>query len=152
VELKEGENYKYPRIEFLMENCIRIIEGKEVIEEGQKQGQGKPGQGGKPAAAKKPAVPAPATKPGAKPGKPGAGKGQEEEVKEKSALEKEMEHCLELEKQGAAYRIMQIYTYAQNVVKDLREKFLDLYEKLNVWTEYSFKIDCDLMDEMVYLG
>lgn len=132
-----------------MENCIRIIEGKEAIEEVQKQGQGKPGQGGKPAPPKKPVVPATTTKPGAKPGKPGAGKGQEDEVKEKSAEEKEMDHCLELEKQGAAYRIMQIYTYAQTVLKDLREKSLELYDRLNIWTEYSFKIECDLMDEIV---
>ena len=133
-----------------MENCIRIIEGKEVIEEGQKPGQAKPGQGGKPAPPKKPTNPPPTTKPGAKPGKPGAGgKGQEEEVKEKTALEKEMENCLELEKQGAAYRVMQIYTYAQNILKSLREHSSELYERLNVWTEYSFKIECDLMDELV---
>lgn len=47
---------------------------------------------------------------------------------------------------------MQIYTYALNVLKDLRYKSIELYEKLNVWTEYSFKIDCDLMDEIVNFG
>lgn len=147
--MKDGENYVYPRLETLMENCIKIIEGKEVLEEGQKATQGKGGKA-PPAVAKKPAAPAPPGKAGAKGGKGGAGgKGHEEEIKEKTALEKEMEEALELEKQGTAYRIMQIYTYALKVLKTMRATSLDLYEKLNVWTEYAFKVDCDLMDELV---
>lgn len=149
VEVKEGDHYTYPRLETLMENCIKIIEGKEVLEEGQKAAQGK---GAKPgvAAAKKPAAAAPPGKAGAKGGKPGAGgKGHEEEVKEKSVFEKEMEESLELEKQGTAYRIMQIYTYALQVLNQMRARSSELYEKLNVWTEYAFKVDCDLMDELV---
>jgi hypothetical protein len=147
--VKEGDHYKYPRLETIMENCIKIIEGKEVVEEGQKGALGKPGKPGV-APPKKPPATAQPGKPGVKGGKPGAGgKGNEEEVKEKTALEKEMEESLELEKQGTAYRVMLIYTYALRVLTSMRKTSLDVYEKINVWIEYGFKVDCDLMDEVV---
>jgi hypothetical protein len=157
VETKEGDNYKYPRLDVLMENCIKILEGKEVVDEGVKGGPGgkggAPGKPGQPAAAKKPvAPPAPAKKDAGKGGKTGpGGKPIEEEVKEKTPLEKEMEQSLELEKQGTAYRVMQIYSFGQRVLQEMRQKAQAMYEKLNVWTEFSFKVECDLMDELATL-
>ena len=140
-----------------MENCIKIIEGKEVIEEGIKGaagGKAAPGKPGQPAPPKKPVPPPVAAKKDAgKGGKGTGGKGQEEEVKEKTAFEKEMEQSLELEKQGTAYRVMLIYSFGIKMLQEMRKKALELYDKLHVWTEYSFKVECGLMDELsVLLG
>ena len=150
IEIKEGDSYKYPRLETLTNNCIRIIEGKDIIEEVPK-GSAQPGKpGAKPGqpAPKKPVVPV--NKKDTVKGKAGpGGKQVEEEVKEKSPMEKEMEAALELERQGSAFRIMLVSTYGMKILQGMRSKALDLYDKLNVWTEYGFKIECDLMDELV---
>lgn len=138
-EVKEGEEFKYPLLETIADNCIKILEGKEVLEEGQKS---------KAAPAKKEAPKK------APPAKKDAGKNKgakvvEEEAQEKSLFEVEMEKAIEIEKKGTAYRIMLLLSYGRDTLKKMRAFSLEVYEKLDLWTQYAFKIECDLMDELV---
>jgi hypothetical protein len=87
-------------------------------------------------------------KPGQKPGK--GGRGQvEEEVKEKTQMEKDMETALEYEKQSTAFRVMLIHKFAWNSLVEMRRRCLEVYERLNLFTELAFKIENDCMDELV---
>ena len=59
-----------------------------------------------------------------------------------------MKNAINLEKAIFRYRIHVIKDMASKTLKEMRENSNNLYDKLEDWTNYTFKIENDAVDTM----
>ena len=156
LEITDLDNVaeRFPFQDKVVQNSLKILEGEEPVDTDDKNKLQAAGKGGKPPPLPKGAKAPPPVK-GAKGAPPGkGGKDQhveEEEKKEPTMNELKMQDALLQEKMCTRYRICMIQEFALQNLLNMRNAANTLYDKLDDWIEYAYKIENDALEDMVNL-